>query len=455
MENKFYIASRLAKIEHTGEELERISTYFRALKNNSILQLEFFDYCKNWKLAPWLFVQVKKNNLIELLDEAIQENFRNVYEKVKAENEARSSEALNFLKEFKNNGIDVALLKGNLFIKTVYGDTGYKKMNDFDMLIHLKNWPKVQEIYHKLGYIPLGNGWSGEKGDAAKFSHAGLSFLSPDYKCITGTQWGLKSPTSKYTVDMEDLWSNTLDFNYHGIEVKQLSPEYNILHLILHMGTYKCGIRDCMDIYNLLLKEKNIDYALLGKLIKEANATDKAWYTLKLTDLCCDTVDKDFLNSLQPASKKFMVRRVASRLKMAAKTGDMQRSYNDHFHEVEMIVFYFGLFNQFHQKLYFFGKLLRQMFFPPKTIAFKLSDLEEKPSFFQKLKARLKAPYLVFALIGEEIGLGITFLLFFKVFIDTLFSLRFYFIRKETYFEYLRKRNIEPNTIKQVVKGIQ
>jgi len=328
-------------------------------------------------------------------------------------------------------------------------------MNDFDMLVHLSDWPKIQEIYQKLGYIPLGNGWSGEKGDAAKFSHAGLSFLSPNYKCITGTQWGLKSPTSKYKVDINDLWATALDFDYHGVGVKQLSAEYNILHLILHMGTYKCGIRDCMDIYNLMLTGKNIDYTKLADILKQSNTADKAWFTLNLTDKCSDAVDKSFLNELNPAKKSFLVRRLESRLKMSERTGDMQLSYNDQFHEVEMIVFYFGLFHVFHKKVYFFLKLVRQMFFPPKSLAYKLSDLDENSGFFKKIKARIKSPYFVFSLIGEEIGMKITFLLFVKLMVDTLLSVRFYFVKKEVYFEYLRKRGIDPKDIRRVVKGIQ
>jgi hypothetical protein len=455
MESNFYIASRLAKVVIADEEMSRISAFFQSIKDKIQIQYRFFNYCKEWKLAPWIFIQLSKHNLIGYFNDDVQKNFRDVYNRVKTENENRSSEALNFLKIFNDEGIDVALLKGNLFIHTVYNDTGYKKMNDFDMLVHLSDWPKIQEIYHKLGYIPLGNGWSGEKGDAAKFSHAGLSFLSPNYKCITGTQWGLKSPTSKYKVDINDLWATALDFDYHGVGVKQLSAEYNILHLILHMGTYKCGIRDCMDIYNLMLTGKNIDYNKLANIIKNSNTTDKAWFTLNLTDKCSDAVDKSFLNELNPAKKSFLVRRLESRLKMSERTGDMQLSYNDQFHEVEMIVFYFGLFHVFHKKLYFFLKLVRQMFFPPKSLAYKLSDLDENSGFLKKIKARIKAPYFVFSLIGEEIGIKITFLLFVKLMVDTLLSIRFYFVKKEVYFEYLRKRGIDPQDIRRVVQGIQ
>ncbi|MBN2484411.1 MAG: nucleotidyltransferase family protein [Bacteroidales bacterium] len=423
--------------------------------NKHQAQVDFYDYCQQWKLAPWIFVQMQRNNLIGNLYDNVRLKFSNTYERVKTENELRYAEAERFLKLFHSQGIEVAILKGNLLMHSVYAETGYKKMNDFDMLIHPGDWPKVLQIYHDLNYIPLGNGWSGEKAKAAKFSHAGLSFISANYHCITGTQWGLKSPTSKYRVDIENLWASTSDFGFRDIQAKQLSPEYNVLHLILHMGIYKCGIRDCMDIYNILLKEENIDFDKLNNIIYNSGANNKAWFTMQLTNICSGAVEPAFLKALTPKNSDFITRRLDARLKMADKSGDMQHSNNDHFHHIEMIVFYFGLFNVFHKKLYFFVKLVRQMFFPPKSLAFKLSDLSENPTLWQKVRAVIKAPYNVFALTGEEIGTKITFILFFKLMIDTLLSVRFYFIRKETYFEYLRRRNIDIAEITRIVKGIE
>ena len=61
----------------------------------------------------------------------------------------------------------------------------------------------------------------------------------------------------------------------------------------------------------------------------------------------------------------------------------------------------------------------------------------------------------MFSLIAQEIGWLFTFLLFLKLFIDLLFSLKNYLIKKESYFDYLKKRGIDPKTIEKVVKNIQ
>jgi hypothetical protein len=190
-------------------------------------------------------------------------------------------------------------------------------------------------------------------------------------------------------------------------------------------------------------------------LCRESNATGKAFFTLTLTDVCSGIIPPTLLEKLKPGRRSFLIRRLDSRLKLADGTGDMQLSYNDYFHEVEMTVFYFSLFPQFHKKLLLYLRLVRQLFWPEKALVLKLGDLGAKASMGRYITARLNSPYFTFRLIGEEIGLVITLLLLVKMIFDTLISLKNYIFRKDSYFDYLRKRNIEPEVIRQVVKNIQ
>lgn len=454
MQKLFYISSRLSKIKHSDKELEAISSFMSVIKNNEAEQKNFFNYCKRWKLVPWVYVQLNRLELFHHLSEEVRDLFRNFYEKIKAQNENRNQEARSFLKKFAENNIRVAILKGNLLIHRTYKDVGYKKMNDFDMLIYPKDWKKVQKLYEELNYIPLGFGWAGEKQEPAKFSHAGMSFISPNYKCITGTQWGLKSPTSKYKPDFEDIWETSSEFDFYGVNTRQLTPEYNILHLILHLGIYKIGIRDCMDIYNIFLSEE-INEDKLYQILIESNALDKAYFALTLCNLCSDSINRKFLERIKPKKNTFIINRLNSRLKMAEKTGDFQLSYNDFFHEIENNVFYLGIFPHFHRKIYFYYRIVKFMFWPDKDTVYKLSDISAQAGVGKKIKARLKAPVFSFALIGEEIGLHITFLLLFKLFFDTLISIKNYFVKAESYFDYLKRINVNVEDIKKAVKEIQ
>ncbi|MCB0704138.1 MAG: nucleotidyltransferase family protein [Saprospiraceae bacterium] len=449
----FELASMLSKIYRDEADNQAAAQTIKNLKPDQ--QQAFFDYCKKWKVAPMLYIQLKKEDLLHLFETSVATQFEAIYSKVQQENERRNTEAVKFLAEFNKQGIEVAILKGNLFIHTIHQDSGYKKMNDFDILIHAKDWPKVQAIYDTLGYIPLGFGWSGEKQKPAKFSHVGTSFISANHHCIIGTQWGLKSPSSRYTLNIEEAWTDSLPFDFLGVPVKQLSPEYNLLHLIMHMGIYKCGIRDCMDVYNLLLAEKNWDEDKLVAIFEKTNALEKAYFTLILSNICSDAVDQSLLKRLIPKKNNYLIKRLKSRLRLYEKTGDFQDAYHDYFQKIEINLFYFNIFPEFHKKAFFYGKILRLIFWPKKDIVLRLSDLTPQHSRWEKLLALKRAPRLVFSLIAEEIGWTFTLLLFFKLFFDLLLSLKNYIFKQESYFDYLKGRGISPQEIESAVRNIE
>jgi hypothetical protein len=451
--NYFEGAALIVKVRRSLEEDAEIGAFIGGIAGEPERERAFFEYCKLWKLAPWVYTQLERLDLLGSFSAETKQMFHDLHAKVKTENENRNREAVRFLTEFKKHGIDVIVLKGNLLAHSVYKDTGYKKMNDFDILIHSEDWDKIQDIYLGLGYIPLGFGWSGEKEKPAKFSHVGMSYISSDYSCIIGSQWGLKSATTGYTVNIDEAWQTAKAFDFCGVDVKQLSPENNLLHLVLHMGIYKCGIRDCMDVFNLMLSE-SIDEERFYAVIKQSGAEDKAYFTLTLSNLCAQTPDR-LTSGLLPRKHTFISRRLKKRVAVYAAYRDFHLSYNDYFQDVEKIVIYFNLFPQFHKKLFLYLSVVRHIFFPKTELALKLSDSSQSRGFFKRLKARLKAPYFVFSLIAQEIGWLFTFLLFMKLFFDLIFSLKNYIFKKESYFDYLKKKGIDPKEIERVVKNIQ
>lgn len=451
--NRFELAALLSKVNLNEIDRESCVNELQELKTPA-QQLHFFEYCKQWKLAPWIFSQLKKYIGFEFLDQSIIDKFKFEYEKVKQQNKQRNATALEFLTEFKKEGIDVIILKGNYFALNTYQDVGYKRMNDFDILIRRDDWDRIQDIYLRLGYIPLGFGWSGEKEKPASFSHVGMSFISPDFSCIIGSQWGLKSPTASYSVDIEKAWESAIEFDFNGLKVKNLSSEYNLLHLILHLGLFKCGIRDCMDIYNLVRTEK-IDEELMKQIIIGAKAADKAKFALEISNLCSSDINQSLIDGFPSKKSGFIFRRLMKRKRTHVLTSDIHHSYNDYFQDIEKQVIYFNLYPKFHVKFAIYLKILRMIYFPKIEFALKLNDCFYQPSFFQKIVSVLKAPYFVFSLIAQEIGWKFTCLLFIKLALDLLISLKNYIIHPESYFDYLKGRGINPKDIQNAVKNIQ
>lgn len=450
----FKICSQLSKLHATDEEEKNIREFILSIKEDEDRQESFFQYCKKYKLAPWIFIQLNRKGLFSQLSKKTQEQFTSFYQKIKNQNEHRNEEAIRFLSAFKEQNIPVIIVKGNLFIHDVYEDTGYKKMNDFDLLINKEDWVKVQEIYFDLGYIPMGFGYRGEKQEPAKFSHVGIPFISKNLKCIAGTMWGLKSPSAAFTVPIEAAWETAENFDFHGLTLQKLSPEFNILHLILHMGIYKIGIRDTMDVFNYW-DAVGVDEDLLYDLLVKANALDKAYFTLVISNLSSNSIPPEFIERIKPKKSSFLTRRLAARLATYKASGDIHYSYNDYFQDIEKEVIYMGLFHQFHQKLPYYLKVLKLTLFPKMEAALKLHDKAYRPTQKDKVVARIKAPYYVFSLLAQEIGWTFSILLFVKLFFDTFASLKNYFIKKETYFDYIKKLGVNPADIERTVAGIE
>lgn len=447
--NNFQLTSLITKIKWSSKELARIEEGLGLLSDYKA----FYDYCFKWKLAPWVYTQLKNKNLLQLLPDSTQELFHKEHTRIVEQNSKRNHIAQQVFVKFKEKGIDVAVLKGNYFLHTVYKDVGYKRMNDFDILIRKEDWNKIQDVYLELGFIPLGFGWSGEKEKPAQFSHVGMSFISPDYNCIFGSQWGLKSPTTKYEVNIEEVWKSAVPFEFEGVNILALSPEYNFLHLILHLGIYKCGVRDCMDIYNLLYHE-SLDYEKMYRILEQANALDKAYFACQMSNSCAPAVPKEFIEKIKPQSG-YLLQRTLKRLKILELGGDIHASYNDYFQDIEKDVIYFNLFPKFHLKALFYAKILRKIFFPNIDVALKLDDQQKGASVLSNVVSFLKAPYYIFSLIAQEIGWKFTFLLFLKLLIDLVVSLKNYIIPQTSYFDYLKSRDIDPKEIAKAVKNIQ
>ncbi|HTL83287.1 MAG TPA: nucleotidyltransferase family protein [Bacteroidia bacterium] len=452
--NRFNILGQLCRVDLQGAQLDEVKQYFASISTDLPAQEELFSYCLKWKLAPWVYTQLMRNELDRFLKPGVLEKFRAAHDKVEQQNRERNEEASKFLAAFAEENIDVVILKGNLFAKTFYHDPGYKRMNDFDILIRKEDWGKAQEVYRKLECIPMGFGWSGEKDKPTKFSHTSIPYISRNFKCIIGTQWGLKSPTTSYRVNMDELWKTTESFDFNGIAAKKLSPEFNLLHLILHMGIYKCGIRDCMDVYNLIIAEK-IDEDKMVRIIRESKAEDKAVFTLRMCEACIGKLPGTLLEKLHAKKYSFIGKRLRSRMKMISETGDLHLSYNDYFQDIEKNVLYFNIVLKFHQKLYFYGKILRLIYFPGSEMTLRFIDKPHRDTFFNRVRGRIAGPWFSFSMIAQEIGWPVTMLLFLKLFIDLLISPVNYFTGRESYFAYLKRIGIDPELMKKTVANVQ
>ncbi|MDF1550629.1 MAG: hypothetical protein P1P88_22600, partial [Bacteroidales bacterium] len=85
--NYFKLTAQLSKIQLLAAEKIEILEALKIICEKKEAQNKFFLYCKKWKLAPWMYSQLKKLNMIDLFSQEIQEQFVDVYDNVKKANE--------------------------------------------------------------------------------------------------------------------------------------------------------------------------------------------------------------------------------------------------------------------------------------------------------------------------------------------------------------------------------
>jgi hypothetical protein len=337
---------------------------------------------------------------------------------IRNKNQRRNAEALRFLEAFDKQQIPVALLKGVALAETVYQNPAYKRMNDIDILIQKKDREAIYEIYRRLDYFFIGERIAGAPEKSDKVSHLAPPFVSRNYDCVIGTQWGIKTPLGPYTIDYDGIWKRAIPLRFYGIPVHILSPADNLHHLCLHLGYFKISLRDLMDIYNLLHHTGTaFDWNLFETITKESRSWDPVYFALGLAQHVRPLPAAGaFLQHLSPM--------VTSRTKKALqwKTRSMEvflHLHSDHIQTIEKNISAFDATGYLPEKWQGFVQLWKNVLAPPREEAMRMSALYQ-PSALQLAGARLTLPFKILRVIAGEIGWTLTIGLMFKTVFDLL-----------------------------------
>ena len=115
--------------------------------------------------APLVWKMVAALGQQDRVPPAVRARFEERAAAIRDANEARLKNARDLFARFARRHIDVVILKGVLFAETIYRDPYYKKMNDVDILIRVRDLDAVYEIFQELRYFCAAelvgeiNGW--------------------------------------------------------------------------------------------------------------------------------------------------------------------------------------------------------------------------------------------------------------------------------------------------------
>ena len=192
----------------------------------------------------------------------------------------RYAKIVELVAAFRAVKIDLIILKGNALGTWLYGDPYYKRMNDFDFLIRVKDLDRSKDVLRSLGYGPVGDLLDREKSVHA--THHLSPWVSADLHCVLGIHWNLISPKRDEKVPVADLWSECVPLAEFAGTASRLSTAHFLMHLMLHLPAFKTGIREVADLTNLARFAPDAETAIarVPELAREWRAIGKVYGAL-------------------------------------------------------------------------------------------------------------------------------------------------------------------------------
>jgi hypothetical protein len=362
----------------------------------------FYELAQLNRYAAFVYKNLKAMGLEHHVADDVSELFEKNIKNIETVNQNRLDEAKVFLKEFSERGIEVVILKGIYFAETFYNDPYYKRMNDFDILIHKKDLPEVLKVFSELGYFSTGEllGKSAQEHD--QFSHHLPLFLSKSLNLMIRTHWELHTPMKSYHLDYKSLWERVVEFNFYGLDIKALSAEDNLHHLCVHLSIFEAGAREVGDIINLIRAFRDkFNWDIFCIEVDKAGSHNRVFLALSLAQMLDPISEFGFVLEYvrQKVSKKTL--RHVARKQRSLKILLTTRSA--HITKIDKAFTSFKSTKKASEKLYFYCQMWGNVLFPPVSEVIKLTDLDN-PTKIQVLIGRVKAPISMMSYLCEDFG---------------------------------------------------
>ena len=257
--------------------------------------------CYKHRLSSILYNKVKDNPAIpNYIMHYLQYEYRTEsYQSVK-----QQKEFLNVLKELKDNGVIIILLKGVYLSAKCYPDLTERPYNDMDILIRKEDANTVFEILRRMGYIQGSYNRYTKRVEAFnanrligyedELQHYGEFVKADDsifLECFNiDVHHRLNTIFDNFSFDIDELFNRSVKDNIEEAYFNRLGNEDFLLHLASHLYWHTLSIRDIIDerdirllmyydIY-LFIMYHPIDWNLLLKKSNQSNLTNALYYTL-------------------------------------------------------------------------------------------------------------------------------------------------------------------------------
>jgi hypothetical protein len=260
-------------------------------------------------IAPMIWRHAHNLELLSRFPSETTAHLKNRHAEITTKNLLRREKSSELFQAFREHGIEVIVLKGVLFAETLYGDVGYKKMNDLDILIRHRDLPVIKQVYRDLDIVPLALFESGDETESPTKSYHLPAYVSKDLSLVIGTHWNLCSPKTGFTIAPEPLWDNSVSTTIAGQPVRALAATDALLHLVVHFHYYKTGLKELADFVNLIRSVCPFPWETFSQKIGSAKAWTPAFRTLTILNcLFPRSVPAKIRQRFRDKADKFVVR---------------------------------------------------------------------------------------------------------------------------------------------------
>ena len=252
-------------------------------------------------IAPLIHHGLQQSGVTNLLPPTAAQRLRSSYYGNTARNSLLYDELRKVLEAFREEAIEVIVLKGAALAEAVYPNRTLRPMTDVDLLVRKEQLAKVETKLVDMGY-------SLEEGakpkDFYREHHYHLVFSKLPATKIE-IHWHITRPNSPFRIDIDGLWERAQPIVLGGVEALALSPEDLLLHICQHMHKHKLfgGIRPLCDIAHVVEYYKNaIDWTEFRDRSYRWGISPYVYLVLSLAKELLDAhISSSFLKNFEPA----------------------------------------------------------------------------------------------------------------------------------------------------------
>ena len=178
-------------------------------------------------------------------------------------------------------GIEIIVLKGMALAESIYGDIGLRPLSDIDILVKENDWSKIYQLSAELGYKNCGYDFADVPPKITSFdTQAHIQYFAPSGICLE-FQFDLLT-IGIGMKDIQGVWQRARDAKVYGQKVKVLSPEDQLLHLVVHANRHGCTrLKWMVDIVESLNHGPAIDWDVLETIAERERVATVFYLTLE------------------------------------------------------------------------------------------------------------------------------------------------------------------------------